>query len=88
MPKIACSVPSGNGGPIGVPRTRCVPGVTIGVFEYDHWPVEGGVDPTEALDENDSYNALKAGGALVFTGATGTNVNDLRVVLISGEARR
>src|SRR5919106_4681769 len=31
MPKIACSVPSGNGGLIGVPRTRCVPGVTIGV---------------------------------------------------------
>jgi glycerate 2-kinase len=46
------------------------------------------VDPAGALDENDSYNALKAGGALVFTGATGTNVNDLRVVLISGEARR
>jgi glycerate 2-kinase len=49
---------------------------------------EGGVDPARALDENDSYNALKAGDALVFTGATGTNVNDLRVVLISGEARR
>ena len=30
IPKIACSVPSGNGGPIGVPRTRCRPG-TIGV---------------------------------------------------------
>ena len=49
---------------------------------------EGGVDPAEALDENDSYNALEAGGALVSTGATGTNVNDLRVVLVSGEARR
>jgi glycerate 2-kinase len=49
---------------------------------------EGGVDPARALDENASYNALKAGDALVFTGATGTNVNDLRVVLISGEARR
>ena len=31
IPKIACSVPSGNGGPIGVPRTRCFPGTTIGV---------------------------------------------------------
>jgi glycerate 2-kinase len=49
---------------------------------------EDGVDPAEALDENDSYNALKAGGTLVSTGATGTNVNDLRVVLVSGEARR
>ena len=49
---------------------------------------EGGVDPAKALDENDSYNALEAGGALVSTGATGTNVNDLRVVLVPGEARR
>jgi len=46
---------------------------------------ENGVDPTEALDQNHSYGALQAGGALVSTGATGTNVNDLRVVLISGE---
>jgi hydroxypyruvate reductase len=46
---------------------------------------EGGVDPAEALAENDAYHALEAGNALVFTGSTGTNVNDLRVVLISGE---
>src|SRR5262245_13944977 len=31
MPKMARSVPSGKGGPIGVPRTRCRPGTTIGV---------------------------------------------------------
>jgi len=49
---------------------------------------ESDVDPAEALDENDSYNALKAGGALVSTGATGTNVNDLRVALVSDETRR
>ncbi len=49
---------------------------------------EGDVDPAGSLDENDSYNALKAGGALVSTGATGTNVNDLRVVLVTGEAHR
>jgi glycerate 2-kinase len=49
---------------------------------------EGGVNPAEALHENDSYNALEAGSALVTTGATGTNVNDLRVVLVSGEARQ
>jgi len=39
----------------------------------------------EALAENDAYHALETGNALVFTGSTGTNVNDLRVVLISGE---
>lgn len=44
---------------------------------------EGGVDPVKALDENDSYHALDAGGALIRTGPTGTNVNDLRVVLLS-----
>jgi glycerate 2-kinase len=44
---------------------------------------ENGVDPQEALDENDSYRALEAGDALIRTGPTGTNVNDLRVVLIS-----
>lgn len=46
---------------------------------------ENGIDPREALDENDSYRALEAGKALVCTGSTGTNVNDLRVVLVSGE---
>ena len=45
---------------------------------------EGGVDPADALGENDSYRALDAGDALVLTGPTGTNVNDLRVVLVSG----
>ncbi len=48
---------------------------------------EGGVDPAEALGENDAYHALEAGDALVSTGSTGTNVNDLRVVLISGKPR-
>jgi glycerate 2-kinase len=46
---------------------------------------QNGVDPVEALDQNHSYGALEAGDGLVSTGATGTNVNDLRVVLVSGE---
>ncbi len=45
---------------------------------------EGGTDPEEALAENDARAALEAGGALLVTGPTGTNVNDLRVALISG----
>ncbi|MDP8974646.1 MAG: DUF4147 domain-containing protein, partial [Actinomycetota bacterium] len=48
---------------------------------------EGGVNPTEALAENDAYHALEAGDALVSTGSTGTNVNDLRVVLVSDQTR-
>ncbi len=47
---------------------------------------ENGVDPRKALDENDSYGALEAGDVLVRTGPTGTNVNDLRVVLVSSGA--
>ena len=45
---------------------------------------EAGVDPAGALEENDAGAALEAGGALLTTGPTGTNVNDLRVVLVSG----
>ena len=44
---------------------------------------ESGTDPAEALSNNDSYAALETGGALLVTGPTGTNVNDLRVALIS-----
>ena len=45
---------------------------------------DAGVDPVRALEENDAHAALEAGGALLVTGPTGTNVNDLRVVLVSG----
>ena len=44
---------------------------------------DNGVDPQEALENNDAHAALEAGGALLITGPTGTNVNDLRVALIS-----
>ncbi len=39
-------------------------------------------DAAAALADNDSYNALAAVGNLIFTGATGTNVNDLAVALV------
>jgi len=46
-----------------------------------------GFDPKQLLAENDSYHALEASGDLVMTGPTGTNVNDLMVVLI-GEGNK
>jgi hydroxypyruvate reductase len=46
----------------------------------------GGVDPASYLADNDSYHALAACGGLIFTGPTGTNVNDLSVLLIKREA--
>ena len=44
-----------------------------------------GVDPERALKDNDSYHALRAADALFFTGPTGTNVNDLSLVLLRPE---
>ena len=40
-----------------------------------------GVDPAAALENNDSYAALSAAGDLIVTGPTGTNVNDLTLIL-------
>ena len=37
-----------------------------------------------ALAENDAYPALNAVGGLIMTGPTGTNVNDVAVLLIRG----
>lgn len=41
-----------------------------------------GVDIYQVLQENDAYHALQKCGGLLMTGATGTNVNDVAVVLI------
>jgi hydroxypyruvate reductase len=41
-----------------------------------------GIDPLAMLDNNDSYTALKSSQDLLDTGATGTNVADLQVLLI------
>jgi glycerate 2-kinase len=38
--------------------------------------------PAEYLDQNDSYTVLSAIGACVHTGPTGTNINDIRALLI------
>jgi len=43
---------------------------------------EKGFDIREVLMNNDAYTALKAADSLIMTGPTGTNVNDLSVLLI------
>jgi hydroxypyruvate reductase len=40
------------------------------------------VDIYQVLQENDAYYALQKTGGLLVTGATGTNVNDVAVLLI------
>lgn len=41
-----------------------------------------GISIADVLDNNDSYHALLSCGGLIITGPTGTNVNDLTVLLI------
>ena len=43
---------------------------------------KAGLSPESFLENNDSYNALKIAGDLLITGPTGTNVNDLIVLLV------
>lgn len=41
-----------------------------------------GIDIVKTLDNNDAWTALKAVDALIITGATGTNVNDVSMLLL------
>ena len=41
-----------------------------------------GADPDALLANNDSYAALAASGDLLMTGATGTNVADVQILLL------
>jgi hydroxypyruvate reductase len=53
-----------------------VDGATIGRA------TRAGVDPIEALADNDSHTALDASGDLLYTGPTRTNVADAYLVLV------
>lgn len=50
--------------------------------ETIHRLEEAGMDVNEMLANHDSYHALKQTGGLIKTGPTGTNVNDVAVLLI------
>jgi hydroxypyruvate reductase len=41
------------------------------------------INPLEMLNRHDAYNALKAANNLYITGATGTNVADLQILLLN-----
>ncbi|GAB4251660.1 MAG: glycerate kinase [Thermoleophilia bacterium] len=60
--------------------TEAAGGVVDGATAFE--AARLGVDLDSALDENDSGSALAALGALVETGPTGTNVADVRLLLI------
>ena len=44
-----------------------------------------GIDPYDVLQNNDAYHALEKTGGLIITGPTGTNVNDVAVLLMNRE---
>ncbi len=48
---------------------------------------EAGISVHRVLADNDAYHALDAVGGLIRTGPTGTNVNDVAVVLLRRERR-
>lgn len=48
--------------------------------------MEQGIDIFETLKQNDAYHALQKCDGMIVTGATGTNVNDVAVLLIDGES--
>ena len=41
-----------------------------------------GIEIFDVLQQNDAFHALQKVGSLVYTGPTGTNVNDVAVALI------
>ena len=43
-----------------------------------------GITIYNVLQDNDAYHALEKTGGLIFTGPTGTNVNDVAVALLNG----
>ena len=45
----------------------------------------GGIDIYQILQDNNAYVALEEAGGLIKTGPTGTNVNDVAVLLIKRE---
>ena len=54
------------------------------IVDAGTWPriADAGLDPAALLANNDSYAALQASGDLLITGATGTNVADIQILII------
>ena len=65
----------GTDGPTDV-AGGIVDGTTAGILRVHNLSIH------QVLKDNDTYNALSIADGLIFTGPTGTNVNDVSVVLI------
>ncbi len=78
----ACVFSVGSDGTDG--PTDAAGGITDG-YTYELITMHG-VSPEAMLDNNNAYNALMLANGLIMTGPTGTNVNDVAVVLIKPKA--
>ena len=58
--------------------------VEIGVLDYLKELKAQGIEIFDVLQRNDAFHALEKVGGLVYTGPTGTNVNDVAVALLKG----
>jgi hydroxypyruvate reductase len=55
-----------------------------GIVDANSLPamINAGLNPNESLNNNDAYHALNSANDLLITGATGTNVADLQILLL------
>ena len=71
-----------SGGTDGIDGPTDAAGALVDPFTLDRGISTGG-SPRSALDSNDSYTFLDGAGGLLKTGATGTNVADLQILLLA-----
>jgi glycerate 2-kinase len=74
MVAVAAFATDGEDGPTGA-AGAVVTGATVG-----HGLAQG-LDPAASLDRHDSFTFFRQAGGLIETGPTGTNVNDLVIIL-------
>lgn len=70
-----------SGGTDGIDGVTNAAGGLVDEYTLQHIR-EHGLDPKALLDNNDAYTALNSANALLMTGATGTNVADLQILLL------
>ena len=70
-----------SGGTDGIDGPTDAAGALVDPFTIDRGS-RGDLSAGEALADNDSYTFLERSGSLLKTGATGTNVADLQVLLV------
>jgi hydroxypyruvate reductase len=72
---VLCAGTDGTDGPTDAA------GALVDTETFDR-AISSGMDPARYLNDNDSYHFFNQTGDLIMTGPTGTNVMDLRIILV------